>query len=185
VEIANGFVSTNKVVVASGAWTAFITSNREIPRVPIEPIRGQMISLASNPRLAQHVIYSPRGYIVPRLDGRLLAGTTTEHAGFDKSVTAFGVHAILSQALEISPAIAALPLVDSWAGLRPRAEDSLPVLGPCAEIEGLFYATGHYRNGILLAPITGELIADAIADNSISPVLGAFAPGRFHPVGVN
>jgi len=185
VETADVFFSTNRVVVAAGAWTAFITSNREMPRVPIEPIRGQMISLASDPRLAQHVIYSPRGYIVPRLDGRLLAGTTTEHAGFDKSVTALGMHAILSQALEISPAVAGLALVDNWAGLRPRAEDNLPVLGPCAEIEGLFYATGHYRNGILLAPITGELIAEAIAETSASSLLGAFAPERFELMAVN
>jgi glycine oxidase len=122
---------------------------------------------------------------VPRRDGRILAGSTTEHAGFDKEVTASGVHSILSNALEISPRISDLPLTGVWAGLRPRADDSLPVLGPCEEIQGLVFATGHYRNGILLAPITGELIADAIVDNVVSPDLGAFNPNRFTGVGVN
>ena len=114
---------------------------------------------------------------MPRRDGRLLAGSTTEHAGFDKRVTAAGVHSILSAALEISPQIASLPLTDSWAGLRPRAADTLPVLGPCAEIAGVFYATGHYRNGILLAPITGELIARAIVDKVFPPVARDFFAG--------
>jgi glycine oxidase len=117
--------------------------------------------------------------LVPRHDGRLLAGSTTEHAGFTKKVTAAGLHSILSHALEIAPALGGLPLVDSWAGLRPRAEDDLPVLGPCSQVEGLFYATGHYRNGILLAPITGELIAQLIIDKIRSPFLTVFGPDRF------
>ena len=125
------------------------------------------------PSIAQHVIYSPRGYIVPRRDGRLLAGSTTEHAGFDKRVTVSAVHTILSHACEISPEISRLPLVDMWAGLRPRAPDNLPAIGPCEVINGLLCATGHYRNGILLAPITGELIAGAIVDNVIPSVLRA------------
>jgi glycine oxidase len=87
--------------------------------------------------------------------------------------------------MEISPRIAALPLTDSWAGLRPRAADTLPVLGPCAEIAGLFYATGHYRNGILLAPITGELIAGAIVDKVFPAALGIFSPDRFGLVTVS
>jgi glycine oxidase len=137
------------------------------------------------PTFARHVIYSSRGYLVPRRDGRVLAGSTTELAGFDKTVTASGVHSILSNALEISPRISDLPLTGAWAGLRPRAQDSLPVLGPGSEIRGLVFATGHYRNGILLAPITGELIAGAIVDNVVSPDLNAYGPDRFAIVGVN
>jgi glycine oxidase len=145
-----------------------------------------MVCFEANLRPARHVIYSPRGYIVPRLDGRLLAGSTTEQAGFDKSVTGSGVQAILEQALEIAPGIGSLPLLDTWAGLRPRAEDNLPVLGMSAEIDGLFYATGHYRNGILLAPITGELIAEQVASGGGAHVqMSAFSPDRFQPVGVN
>jgi glycine oxidase len=89
------------------------------------------------------------------------------------------MQAILSAALEISPRIAALPMTDSWSGLRPRAADTLPVLGPCAEIDGLFYATGHYRNGILLAPVTGEVIARAIVEQVFPPALSIFSPDRF------
>jgi glycine oxidase len=186
VETSRGFVSTRRVVVAAGSWTSFITaSDVALPRVRIEPVRGQMVCLEANPRIARHVLYSPRGYLVPRADGRLLAGSTSEHAGFEKHVTASGLHSILSRALEIAPAISGLPVTSTWAGLRPRAEDDLPVLGPCAEIEGLFYATGHYRNGILLAPLTGELIAEAIAVNVHSDVFSSFAPGRFELASVN
>jgi glycine oxidase len=186
VETSRGFVSTRSVVVAAGSWTSFMTaSDAALPRVRIEPVRGQMVCFEPNPRIARHVLYSPRGYLVPRVDGRLLAGSTSEHAGFEKRVTAKGLHSILSHALEIAPAISGLPITSTWAGLRPRAEDDLPVLGPCAEIEGLFYATGHYRNGILLAPLTGELIAEAIAGNVLSDLLSPFSPDRFAFAGVN
>jgi glycine oxidase len=184
---SRGRLSTPAVVVAGGAWASLIASgDKRVPPVRIEPVRGQMVCFEANPRPARHVIYSPRGYIVPRLDGRLLAGSTTEQAGFDKSVTGSGLQAILEQALEIAPAIGSLPLLDTWAGLRPRAEDNLPVLGMSAETDGLFYATGHYRNGILLAPITGELIAEQVASGGGAHVqMSAFSPDRFQPVGVN
>lgn len=188
VETSSGRLSAPTVIIAGGAWASLITAgDKRVPPVRIEPVRGQMLCFEANPRPARHVIYSPRGYIVPRLDGRLLAGSTTELAGFDKSVTGSGVQAIMEQALEIAPGIGSLPLLDTWAGLRPRAEDNLPVLGMSAEIDGLFYATGHYRNGILLAPITGELIAEQIAsgDGGARAQTSAFSPDRFQPVGVN
>jgi glycine oxidase len=112
----------------------------------------------------------------------LLAGSTAEHVGFDKRVTDKGIAAIKSMAFEIAPGIAALPMVDSWAGFRPRAKDGLPVLGLCEGIAGLFYATGHYRNGILLAPITGKVIADAIVDGILPASLETFSPNRFGSV---
>ncbi|MDQ2856381.1 MAG: glycine oxidase ThiO, partial [Acidobacteriota bacterium] len=184
VETSKGFVSTSRVVMAAGAWTSLISTNsgQHLPRIQVEPVRGQMLCFQTNPRLARHILYSPRGYLVPRLDGRILAGSTTEHAGYAKEVTAGGVQEILSHAFEIAPALGSLEISGKWAGLRPRAEDDLPVLGPC-EIEGLFYATGHYRNGILLAPVTGLLIAEAIGNNVISPLLSRFAPDRFDLVG--
>jgi glycine oxidase len=186
VETSRGLIGSPCVVIAAGAWTPLIRASDEaMPNVRIEPVRGQMLCFAAKPRIARHVIYSPRGYIVPRLDGRLLAGSTSEQAGFDKHVTAGGTYEILTHLLEIAPSFSHLLILDSWAGLRPWAQDDLPVLGPCAEIEGLFYATGHYRNGILLAPITGELIAAAIAGNVSSPLLMPFSPDRFHLVGVN
>jgi len=162
VQTSRGAISCPTVVIAAGTWSSFI---KNAPAPTIEPIRGQMICLEAKPQLTRHVIYSPRGYIVPRQDGRLLAGSTSEHAGFAKCVTAGGIAGILRNALEISPAITGLPLVDTWAGLRPRAADGLPVIGPCGEIDGLFCATGHYRNGILLAPLTGELISKAIVSS--------------------
>jgi len=177
VETSAGFAAAPVVVLAAGAWTSRIKSNSAL--ISIEPVRGQMLCFESRPQIARHVIYSSRGYLVPRRDGRLLAGSTTEQVGFDRRVTGDGVNAIRSLASEISPATEQLPLIDSWAGFRPRAEDDLPVLGPDDESDGLFYATGHYRNGILLAPITGELIAAAIVDQATPPGLAAFSPQRF------
>lgn len=181
VETSRGRLSAPVVVIATGAWTSFLSStDKSAPRLSIEPVRGQMLCFETNPRVARHVIYSPRGYLVPRLDGRLLAGSTSEHAGFDKRVTMGGIQAITAHALEIAPALACLPLVDSWAGLRPRASDDWPIVGASVETEGLFLATGHYRNGILLAPLTGELIAEQITTNITPPQLRAFSPDRFH-----
>ena len=176
VQTSRGFVSAPKVIVAAGAWSSMI-EHTQVPK--IEPVRGQMICFDAKPQLTRHVIYSPRGYLVPRKDGRLVAGSTSENAGFTKQVTAGGISSILAHAREISPQIDNLPIRDTWAGLRPRAADGLPVLGPCDEIDGLVYATGHYRNGILLAPVTGELIAEAVVNGHISPLLAAFSPNRF------
>ncbi|HLA10277.1 MAG TPA: glycine oxidase ThiO [Pyrinomonadaceae bacterium] len=179
VETSLGFISAPRVVLAAGAWTSSLRiAGKEPPRIRIEPVRGQMLCFSTNRRMARHVIYSPRGYLVPRADGRLLAGSTSEVVGFDKRVTAAGMHSILTRTLEISPAVLELPLLDHWAGLRPKAPDGLPVIGPCAEIDGLFVASGHYRNGILLAPLTAELLADIITDGVIPPEMQSFVPER-------
>lgn len=195
VETSHGYVSAGAVVVAAGAWTSRLPFSHapgknhspvRFTHPGIEPVRGQMLCFNPQPSFLQlmrhgHVVYTRRGYIVPRRDGRLLAGSTTEHVGFQKQVTAGGVLSILSYALEIAPAIRDLELLDSWAGLRPKAVDEWPVLGASAEVGGLYYATGHYRNGILLAPITGESMADMIVENRQSPLLEAFTLERFHP----
>ncbi len=181
-ETSQGRIHAPVVVVASGAWG----SSLNLPcarQIKLEPVRGQMLCFEARPPIARHVIYSPRGYLVPRMDGRLLAGSTTEHVGFDKRVTAGGAHTILSHALEIAPTLAHFPLVDAWAGLRPRTADDMPVIGACHETQGLFYALGHYRNGILLAPITGELIAEEITTGVRSPLMKAFTPERFLRMG--
>ena len=180
VESSSGFVDAPIVVIAAGAWASLIKSaDAKLPAIGVEPVRGQMLCFAAHPQIARHVIYSSSGYLVPRRDGRVLAGSTAEHVGFDKRTTDEGVAAIKAMALEIAPSMAALPVVDSWAGFRPRAPDGLPVLGPCAGIGGLFYATGHYRNGILLAPITGKVIANAIVDGIMPDSVKAFSPDRF------
>lgn len=185
INTSRGFLSARKVVIASGAWTSFVKTENATVQISIEPVRGQMVCYETEPAIARHVIYSPRGYVVPRRDGRLLAGSTTEEVGFMKEVTEAGLQLIRANAHEIAPALSKLAPVDSWAGLRPRAVDELPVLGRASETEGLFFATGHYRNGILLAPLTGELIAGLIADNVVTQELQTFTPDRFQTVGVN
>lgn len=185
VETARGRVRSPLVVLAGGAWASFVAlSDSRAPVVRIEPVRGQMLCFEALQRPFRHVVYSPRGYVVPRMDGRLLAGSTTEHAGFDKRVTGAGVNTITTHALEIAPMIGDLPLIDMWAGLRPRSLDDLPVIGACAEVGGLCYATGHYRNGILLAPITAELIAEQVFSGVTPSLLRAFTPDRFNCVSV-
>ncbi len=174
------------VIVAGGAWTSFLTSaDSRVPPIRIEPVRGQMLCFEGQPGSMRHVLYSPRGYVVPRMNGRLLAGSTTEYTGFEKAVTGWGIQTIMTNAIEIANStIANARFADAWAGLRPRAEDKLPVIGGCAEVDGLFYATGHYRNGILLAPVTADLIAKQISTGAAAAMLNAFSPDRFQPAGV-
>jgi glycine oxidase len=201
VETSRGTTRAGAVVIACGAWSSLLPYTRDgaaferrgdrrgsdasVPR--IEPVRGQLLCFAPAARspLVRHVIYSPRGYIVPRRDGRLLAGTTTEHAGFDKSLTDAGRQTIMTYAREIAPAVDELNLSDAWAGLRPRAADAWPVIGAHGDdVPNLFYATGHYRNGILLAPQTGALVAELISERGrrTPDMLKPFTPERFRRV---
>src|SRR5262249_45665638 len=179
VETAGGSITARTVLVCAGAWTSAITSPTSAAPIEIEPVRGQMLCFKRNQQIPGHVIYSKRGYLVPRRDGRLLAGSTSERVGFDKRVTDEGVNSIKSMAFEIAPNLATLPIIDSWAGLRPRAADDLPVLGADENVEGLFYATGHYRNGILLAPITANVMADVLTQRRSPTLIEAFSPKRF------
>ena len=180
VEISSQFIAANSVVIAAGAWSSSIDPSAALR---VEPVRGQMLCFRAEDSFARHVIYSSRGYLVPRRNGRLLAGSTSERVGFVKAVTDEGLANIKAMAFEIAPQVASLPLVDSWAGLRPCSPDDLPVLGFSVEIEGLCYATGHYRNGILLAPITGELVAEALVSRSDSSLPRRFSPRRLQAVG--
>ncbi|HEU4594240.1 MAG TPA: glycine oxidase ThiO, partial [Pyrinomonadaceae bacterium] len=202
VETTARFIPAGAVLLAAGAHTSrlpFFFREGEGERTSvsardgesiashplIEPVRGQMLCARQPDAPApfvRHVIYSPRGYLVARRDGRLLAGSTSELSGFDCRVTDEGAREISLHATEIAPAFNSLERTDSWAGLRPRAEDGLPVLGASADVEKLFYATGYYRNGILLAPATGELVAGLIAGGATAGdprVLEAFSPARF------
>lgn len=202
VETLRGPIEAAAVVVACGAWSSLLPVTASVlpasstggaaPAPPteiyvdaaatprIEPVRGQILCYETGGEpLVRHVVYSPRGYVVPRRDGRLLAGTTVERAGFDKSVTDEGRRAIQSHAEEIAPACREFGTVAEWAGLRPRAADDLPVLGAHTEIEKLYCATGHYRNGILLAPLTGALIAELILAGEAPAPLAPFSPERF------
>ncbi|MEZ5428852.1 MAG: glycine oxidase ThiO [Pyrinomonadaceae bacterium] len=181
VKTDKGELRADRVILATGAWTSLIeTDENFLARLEIKPIRGQMISFHTAKRLFTRVIYSPRGYLVPRRSGRILAGATAEDAGFDKRVTESGIDFVRGHALEISPGLVNLPTDETWAGLRPLAPlDALPVLGEMEEAKGLFIATAHYRNGILLAPLTAKIMADKIAENLNSKYLEVFGARRF------
>jgi glycine oxidase len=167
-----------KVVLTTGAWTWLIKAGENaLPFV--KPIRGQILSFRTAKRLFSKIIYSARGYIVPRFDGRVLVGATVEDVGFDKSLTNSGIDFLLEIALEISPSLANLQIFDKWAGLRPASADNLPILGAFPEIENLYVGTAHFRNGILLAPLTAKILADKIVENSDSEYLQVFSPQRF------
>ncbi len=160
-EITNLVAADNEfepenVVVCAGAWT----NNIGLSLPEVIPVRGQMICYRTAKRVYEHVIYSLRGYIVPRSDGRVLAGSTSELVGFSKGVTDDGIASLRSMAEEISPSLASQTPFDSWSGLRPKTKDELPVIGRIEQFSNAFIATGHYRNGILLAPITANMIAD-------------------------
>lgn len=168
--------SAGTIILTAGAWTSLVKANRLDLPFKVRPIRGQMLSFQTARRLFRHVLYSPRGYLVPRADGRILAGATVEDVGFDKSVTKAGIDFLLEHALEIAPSLANLEITDKWSGLRPFAADALLVLGVLPEAENLFAATAHYRNGILLAPMTAQTLASKIVKNVESRYLQIFSP---------
>ncbi len=171
------------VVLTTGAWTSLIkTDGLTMPNV--KPIRGQIVCYQTAKRLFQRVIYSPRGYLVPRRDGRILIGATVEDAGFDKTVTEAGTKFLRENALEIAPSLANLNITEQWAGLRPCEADNLPILGAFPAARNLFIATAHYRNGILLAPKTAEIITDLIVGGIESKYLNLFSPRRFQTAAV-
>ncbi|HYJ91516.1 MAG TPA: glycine oxidase ThiO [Pyrinomonadaceae bacterium] len=182
-ETRNETYAADVVVVASGAWTSTIKFGEINLPIQVKPIRGQMICYRPPTPICHHVVYSHRGYLVPRADGRLLAGATAEDTGFDKSTTETGIHNLQTAAIEIAPKLETIEIVDKWAGLRPYAAGGRPVIGRVPGVNGLFIATGHFRNGILLAPITARLIADAIAGNEQDIFLKSFGLNRVEIIG--
>ena len=164
-----GFAPASIVINAAGAWAA------QIPGVPrdatpmVRPIKGQMLALAVPDGFLRRPTWVPGAYLVPRTDGRLLIGATVEDAGFDERTTAAGIDALLHAALAAAPSLGAFTVTETWAGLRPATPDGRPLIGPSA-IDGLLFATGHYRNGILLAPITAELIASFVETGDAHPL---------------
>ncbi len=168
-----------EVVIAAGCYTAGIEGLREY--APTLPVRGQMVALLASGARLTRVLRSARGYIVPRDDAtpqKLVAGSTIENVGFEKAVTPGGLQQILSAVIEMVPALAGAAIVETWSGLRPDTPDHLPVLGP-TDLEGLTIATGHYRNGILLAPVTAKLIREWLTERRTSLPLDPFSPLRF------
>jgi len=193
-------IGAKHVVLAAGAFSGALaptelaadaapggdaTTAHEVTQcAPTHPVRGQMVALRSESVRLRRVLRSDRGYLVPRRDGRIIAGSTLEDAGFEKRVTAAGLHQILSAAFELAPSLAGAEVVETWSGLRPGTPDGLPIIG-ASDVEGLLIATGHYRNGIVLAPVTAKLITQIILHGQVERELAArvefenFSPLRF------
>jgi glycine oxidase ThiO len=150
-----GILHSDRYVLATGAWT------RSLMPLPIKPIKGQMLSVFDCDRKLQKVIYAPNCYIVPRQDGTIVIGATVEDTGFSQGNTASGIAQLLNSAISIYPAIADMLITETWWGFRPHAPNEIPLLG-ASDYENLVLATGHYRNGILFAPITAKLVTDFI-----------------------
>ena len=166
--------SAARVILAGGAWAGQIPG-AALARA-VEPARGQLVSYATGP--IRHVAYGPRGYVVPRGDSTI-GGSTMENVAFDANTTAEGVAKIRSASEEICPVLAAGGIARSWAGLRPMTPDALPLIGTDPRHESLIYACGHGRNGVLMAPLTGDLIADLVTGTPLSHDLSQFRPDRF------
>lgn len=170
-------IAARNVLITTGCFSGNMES-RIARHAPTRPVRGQMIALRHPEVRLIRVLRSEKGYLVPRPDGRIIAGSTLENAGFAKAVTPEGIQKILNAALELVPALAAAEVLETWSGLRPGTADDLPILGP-TDAEGLLVATGHYRNGILLAPITAKLIREWITSGRTGLDVGQFSPLRF------
>ena len=176
VETAGGRLVAGSVVVAAGAWSGGLTG-QGIPPLRTRPVRGQMVCLDAPGPPFRRILCSGEGYLVRRRDGRILAGSTLEEVGFDKSVTASGVAALLGAAVGMVPSLAAARVLAMWAGLRPATEDGLPAIGP-GPAPGLFYACGHFRNGILLAPATARILSRLLRGEAPGTDLGPCDPLR-------
>ncbi|MDQ6608023.1 MAG: FAD-dependent oxidoreductase, partial [Actinomycetota bacterium] len=184
VRLAGGeLLPAGQVVVAAGPWSAQLAGVPEPARIPIRPVKGQILSLRdpSGPGLLSRVLRMQPGYVVPRGDGHYVLGASVEERGFDTTVTAGPVFELLRDAIELLPGLGELVIEELSAGIRPGTPDNKPLLGPGA-VPGLHWATGHYRHGILLAPITAEILADALTGGQSTELARECAPERFHRV---
>jgi glycine oxidase len=179
VETDRGSLRGNAVVLAAGSWSGAIAIEGVTSAIPVRPVRGQLMYLGWSGSPLRRVIWSPRCYLVPWDDGTVLVGATTEEAGFDERVTVAGVRDLLDAACEITPHAWTASFAGARAGLRPGTPDGLPVIGASQVVPNLMYATGHYRNGVLLSPLTAQLVADVMLDDRADPALAAVSPARF------
>lgn len=175
-------VQADRVVIAAGPWSSQLEGLPAAERVPVRPVKGQIMRLhdPAGPGLLTRVVRMPPSYITPRGDGRYVIGATSEERGFDTTVTAGAMFELLRDAGELVPGISELVLDEFGAGLRPGTPDNLPAIGP-GTVDGLYWATGHRRNGILLAPVTAELVAGMLAGDGLPEHAAAFDPARFAP----
>jgi glycine/D-amino acid oxidase-like deaminating enzyme len=168
VTAGEGRLSTAKAINCRGAWSG----------APVKPRKGQMLAVRPQDAAVEHVIHASGIYLVPRSSGRLVIGATVEDVGFDKSIEPETIHELHSAAVELVPELASAEVVASWAGLRPGTPDDLPVLGE-TETPGVFTASGHFRNGILLAPVTARIMANLLTGKPPGMNISGFSPARF------
>jgi glycine oxidase len=185
VRLENGeLVSIRHLVIAAGAWSGSLDGLPPEARVPVRPVKGQILRLRDpdGPGLLQRVVRFAGGYLVPRADGRFVLGATVEERGFERHATAGGVYELLRHAHEVLPGVSELQIEELCVGLRPGTPDNVPVIGRAGyqSLAGLTWATGHHRNGILLAPLTAELVVETLlGERPDNPLLSACDPGRF------
>jgi glycine oxidase len=179
VENGQDVLTANHVVIAAGSWAGQIEIEGADRHLPIVPVRGQLLHLKWQGPHLRRMMWADRCYLVPWGDGSLLVGATVEDVGFDERNTVAGIRMLLDAVCEVLPDARHAQFVAARAGLRPRSPDGLPVIGRSAAMPGVTYATGHYRNGVMLAPLTAEVVADLILDGRTDPLLAVTDPGRF------
>jgi glycine oxidase len=177
-ETSRGIRRATQVVIAAGCWSGQLPVHGQ-PRKPVRPVRGQLVYLAGRERPFSRILWGPGCYIVGWADGSILVGATVEEVGFDEQVTAGGVSLLLRESTSLVPGLTSATFVGARVGLRPATPDGLPVIGASAEAPHIVYATGHYRNGVLLAPITAAMVADLLMDERRHPALESLGPDRF------
>lgn len=177
VELDDGFVAAGTVIVAAGSWTSLVPG-LPMPERAVYPVRGQVLSTSSRPPLFRRIVFGAGGYVVTRPDGRVMLGATMEDAGFAREVTLGGLAELIRRGVRVAPSLASAALEGHAVSFRPATRDSLPIIGLPGP-EGLVIASGHYRNGILLSAITGDLVADLVARGVRAKELDALDPNRF------
>lgn len=175
-QLKNEKIEAQWTVIAAGCFSASIEGVAAY--APVRPAKGQMVSLRADDLKVERVLWSEKIYLVPRNDGRILAGATVEYRGFEKGLTAGSLEKILAGAIELSPGLENARVEETWAGLRPDSPDHLPILGP-TDLDGLLIATGHFRGGILLTPITARLMREWVTQQRLSVDWERFSPLRF------
>ena len=180
VETEKGSLTSGAVVLAAGSWSGTIDVEGVAARAPVRPVRGQLLSLAWPGAPPRRVLWSDRCYLVPWDDGTVLVGATAEEAGFDERATVAGVRDLLDAACDLVPHAWTAGFNGARVGLRPATPDGLPIIGRSRVLPNLMYATGHFRNGVLLAPLTAQLVADALLEDRVDPLIDdRFSPARF------
>jgi glycine oxidase len=179
VEAGGQSYASRSLLIAAGSWSGLLPGLPEAIRPPVRPVKGQLLAVRSpGPNFLNHFIRSPRLYIAPKSDGRIVLGATVEEMGFNRDLTAGAFYTLLKEAWDHLPGVYELPILETWCGFRPGTRDNSPLLGKTA-VPSVYMATGHYRNGILFAPVTVRLMTDLILEDKNPDLLQQFSPMRF------